>query len=310
MSESAFTAFRLWSADGMQVTFSFPLPCQSPGDFSDADAQAVQKAIATGVRNGFFAAEPSKLEGEKLHTVWGVIRRGKVNDDGTETAIMDFYAENEKMVYAFFKHYLNKPEDVTAFEAATGMKINEIPLFDGSAALEKTAGTFGKYIRLAPNKPRVALTPNPYYDANEQDKTKKKPQFKFGRWLASGETDPKQNSSNQGNPAGTGSTGQNAPTGNSGTAGGAGSNNSNAGAGAASGGRVHWADIPDNKLAVANKFKEYGITGRDALLKALDDTESGLKLLVNSKADTVQTFLGWIDQVYGKQSDPVDDIPF
>jgi hypothetical protein len=91
---------------------------------------------------GFQVNAPGLEEGEQKQEVVSVSRReGK---DGVP--IVAFYLAHPKTVKKFLHSYLNTKEDVAAFEAATGLKLESIPLWPGERDIDKDAREAGKYI--------------------------------------------------------------------------------------------------------------------------------------------------------------------
>lgn len=123
---------RLYHPSGAQATL--PIQYESAGNmFGQIDAYLAA---------GFQVNAPGLEEGEQKQEVVSVSRReGK---DGVP--IVAFYLAHPKTVKKFLHSYLNTPEDVQAFEAATGMKLESIPLWHGDRDIQKDHREAGKYI--------------------------------------------------------------------------------------------------------------------------------------------------------------------
>jgi hypothetical protein len=79
-----------------------------------------------------FTPEPPEAGATETETITSVIRREKINDDGTVTPIIDMYPNwrGEYGQYRFVGVYLNSDEDVRQFEHHSGLKVQDLPLFD------------------------------------------------------------------------------------------------------------------------------------------------------------------------------------
>lgn len=178
MSDSSVASFRVYDASGVSVTFSFTLPTDVRA-LTDDDVLAVRAAVTRVLANGFTVNAPGAQPGDTVEEVGFVSRR--VKNDGTY--IIDFFAPNDKVVRKIFSHYLDSDEIIAAFEQATGLKVNAIPVYDGDSAITKDNRNASRYILPVAVPAKVALKDNPRYDPNEQDTSKKKPKHIFGSWL-------------------------------------------------------------------------------------------------------------------------------
>lgn len=285
MSERAFTAFRMFTEEGKELTVSLPLDCDGARAFDDADAQSIRAAIETMKRNGFTINAPGANEGEIVREVGYVCRRAKINDDGSETPLIDLYpdTDNPKVVYKTFSLYLNTDEDVAAFEAATGVRLESLPLYDSNTALKRDDRKSDKYVVALTRKPvRVALTHNPLYNPDETDVNKKKPQFRFARWL-----DTSPNAPSQREP------GKNEPS---------------SGASAS-----HWTTSDIAKQKVSDALNRLNINGRDRIAAVIAAVEPGITALSQSKTANEDEFIARLERYVKTLKGGVDDedqIPF
>lgn len=167
----AHTAWvRAYRADGWQVSFTFVLDADDP--VGSANTQ-----IAALAANGYTPNAPGLESGEKVEEIAYVARRIKQNNDGTESAIIDLYPD--ALNFRFLSVYLDNAEDVSAFERASGIRVNEIALYDGSAPIErgKNARHDTQYIKRLPHIAKVVWKDNPRYEEGGQ-----KPKRLFVRW--------------------------------------------------------------------------------------------------------------------------------
>jgi len=292
MSDQPFTATRVWHPSGLQLTVSVPLNCNSIKDFGDAEAQSINAFVETLLRNGLRISAPGVEAGEEIETVGLMCRRSGHNNNGDEIAVIDLYpdTDNPEVKYKMATLYLDSDEDVASFEAGSGVRLNQIPFYEGSKPLDKDDRMAAKYL-YAPNpKPRIVMKANPKYNPEETDPSKKKPKRLPVRWFGvtvTGDEEPRPNSSS----AGSGD----------GTKGGASSS--------------HWASSEPARKAIADRFEKHGITGRDAVTNAMGRIERGVTSLRDSRIASLQDYLNAIDAKFGKASragggEAEDQVPF
>lgn len=282
-SNNSFASVRVYDSEGQLVTFSWGLA----GDiaaFDEAQAKKVHDAVTLLRTSGFTTNPPDAKEGERIETVWYVVRRAKLEDNGHETPIIDLYMQNERVNYKFFSAYLNTTEEVLAFETVSGLKLSDLRLFDGETALQKESPKFGQFSKEAPKHPKVALSKNPYYNPEEEDVKKRKPQYKFSRWLDAAPAtaaDPKaeQSQSGQSGTSGTSASGQNAGSGKTDIT-------------------PHWTTIEENRKKVIAAFEKAGATTQQAMIAAMQIIEPNVTRLGESKAKNVDEYIGWIATRY------------
>jgi hypothetical protein len=135
------------------------LPVPFDGDYRKAFA-----AVGAALDAGFLAVAPGLEPGEEKEQV-GWLVRGSVEQDGETTPYLLLYSADDNMSYSFLKVYLNKPEDVAAFEFASGMKLDRIPEYEGNDKPERgTSAKLEKYFA-RPSRPfTVVYKHNPKYD--------------------------------------------------------------------------------------------------------------------------------------------------
>jgi len=126
----------------------------------------VALAEAAGVQPNLPGLEP----GEETEEITAVMRRAKPSDG---TPIIDFYPQWQG-AFGRFKYasmYLDTPEEIAEFEAQSGLKLADIPVYDGQQALQRTAGqTHAKEIavkrsfKIAKKETHIADDGKPRYD--------------------------------------------------------------------------------------------------------------------------------------------------
>jgi hypothetical protein len=137
--------------------------------------------VAAYLDAGWLLQAPGLEEGEEKETV-GWVLRGGFERDGQVTPFVLLYAANEQLTWSFLKVYLNKPEDVAAFEFASKMKLNDIPDYIGDNKPQRgAAAKTDKFIIPAPRPFGVVFKKNPKHDSTEEGKMK--PARLFVRWV-------------------------------------------------------------------------------------------------------------------------------
>jgi len=84
------------------------------------------------------SAPDGTIQSEQIHTV---VRR-EHRKNGNATPVIDFYPEWRGSFgqYKYAHMYLNTPEDIAEFEAQSGLKLDNIPLYDSKVALQREQG--------------------------------------------------------------------------------------------------------------------------------------------------------------------------
>ncbi len=144
---------RLYHPAGAQVTIPIPLDAPIGVD----TAQAILASVSNLLEAGWAVDAPGLEEGEQKQEVVSVSRRE--SKDGTP--VVAFYLAHPKTVKKFLHAYLNKPEDVQAFEAATGLKLESIPCWMGERDIDRDHREAGKYIIPLPRPIQLVWTVNP-----------------------------------------------------------------------------------------------------------------------------------------------------
>lgn len=135
-------------------------------------AKLVMLSVDNILAAGFQVNLPGLEEGELVEEISHIARR-----EGTDqTAIIDFYSSNTKLEKKFMHVYLNTPDDVAAFELATGMKLDEITIYDGKSGIERTDRNAPKYIKALTRPIKTVYRINPKWEQwNQAGKEGKEP---------------------------------------------------------------------------------------------------------------------------------------
>lgn len=174
MNENTASAFvRVYHHSGLQV--SVPLTIGTL--LSVEEAALLSASVDNLLAAGWLVDAPGLEEGETKELIGWVCRRAKVNDDGSETPMVDLYVDNEKMTFKILTVYLNNDDDVKSFESVSGLTLDKLPLFEGDNAPERGTPKAQKYVIRAARPFGVIHEPNPAYDPE-----KKKPKRRFVRW--------------------------------------------------------------------------------------------------------------------------------
>lgn len=120
---------RVYSVDGFELSLTLAVN-------SAADAAAQLEAVRAA---GFLPRKPEVVDGES-EVIETVVRRQTENG----VPIIDYYpAWSRNDTYGTFKYghkYLDKAEDVAQFEAQSGLKLADMPLYDGQSAITRKPG--------------------------------------------------------------------------------------------------------------------------------------------------------------------------
>lgn len=150
---------KLYHPRGPQVTL--PVTCQ-PLDYA-----ALLANVSAMLDAGWLVQAPGLEAGEDRFDCVAVCRTSKKNDDGSYTPVVHLYQADFE--FKSLSEYLNNHEQITAFEAASGMALARLPVFPGKAPPSRGAGTESdSFIVQAPRPFGVVMKPNPKY--NEEAK--------------------------------------------------------------------------------------------------------------------------------------------
>lgn len=132
------------------------------------DYAAMFANVTRAVEAGFLVREPGLEAGEMKEEVGFVVRRSKDNDRGGVTPVIDLYPANDRATFAILTIYLNTPEEVAAFEAGTGAKLDRIPKYIGDNKIERgKKRELDELVYKLPRPVGVVYGKNPKYDETE-----------------------------------------------------------------------------------------------------------------------------------------------
>lgn len=134
MSEINSASFPLYNARGIRVHFTVP--------FND-DGSDINAVIDMLLANGYTEGQPGVVEGGDKTEIRYVVRGQGTNKDGKPTDRIWMYApwgDDDKG--SQLTHYLDTPDDVAAFERASGLRVADMPVCKGNAAPRRESGDF------------------------------------------------------------------------------------------------------------------------------------------------------------------------
>lgn len=159
--ESARTGYtKLYHPRGPLV--SLPVTGENPA--------AMFACVSAMLDAGFVVAAPGLEVGEEREMVSCVLH-SNFERDGEVTPTVLLYAANEALEWSFLKVYLNEQADVNAFESACGVKLESLPVYDGTNKPKRDGSVVAKkYITRLPNHVPVVFKQNPKWSEEENAK--------------------------------------------------------------------------------------------------------------------------------------------
>lgn len=121
-------SFKAYSSHGFDVIVTL----------GSTDPAEINRKLDEFLSAGFTAAPPlaeGLLPGEERGEVTHVVRRSQQNDDGTITPIIDMYVGRLAFRWSFV--YLDSAQEIAEFEAAAGLHLAQMPVYNGDIALER-----------------------------------------------------------------------------------------------------------------------------------------------------------------------------
>jgi hypothetical protein len=106
------------------------------------EAEILSLSINNLIQAGFLVEAPD-LDATGEDEVNAVARRSGPDD----VPIIDFYSSNVRLTKKVMHVYLNNAEEISAFEMATGLQLDAIPVFDGQIAIQRDNKNAAKYIK-------------------------------------------------------------------------------------------------------------------------------------------------------------------
>lgn len=149
---------KLYSPHGALITF--PLSMTEP--IGVENARLVMLSVDNLITAGFTANISGLEEGELMEELSAVARRE--GSDENRTPIIDFYSANTRLTKKILHAYLNTPDDVKAFEDATGLKLDMITVYDGKIAIDRTDRNASKYIKALPRVIKAVYKISPRWE--------------------------------------------------------------------------------------------------------------------------------------------------
>jgi len=164
------------------------IPLDLETELTQAQAVSLIRSVDNLLSAGFTVNMPGLENGELVEEVAFVSRRA--GNDGTP--ILAFYVAHPKMLKKFLHEYMDTPEQIKAFENASGMKFDNLPVFDGDKDITKDHRNAAKYIIQTPPFKVVFGTTEKWKRWNEGDRQGQQPQkYELLRYMsANGGTRP------------------------------------------------------------------------------------------------------------------------
>lgn len=181
--ENSNTGWTKLFVHGVQVT----VPIDPTKPIDTAEAMNIAESVRALLDAGFtvdMAGTPLARDGETIEEVSMFVRREKAEDDGTFTPIIDMYNNTGK--FRIIHAYLNDEVAIKDFEAATGIELLGMPLWQGSPIERGANPKTDKFIVQMDGTVKIACTPNPYWREGDKKKAKRK----FARWVTSTNQQP------------------------------------------------------------------------------------------------------------------------
>lgn len=171
-------------AGTLEVRIPLPITTES-GVITEEGARFILESIANLKAAGFSETLPDQKPGQMVEEVSHVVVSEKANDDGTMSPVIYYYPSKDFLVYrAYGKHYLDTPEDRAEFEQATGLKLSTLTnIWPSAEAPKRDDPKAASYFYALKTPIQVAFEPNPRYNPEEKDVSKKKAQFNWGGYL-------------------------------------------------------------------------------------------------------------------------------
>lgn len=163
--------------NGQRAFFTIPLGNLAPAAAYDFVLNFSQTLLSKGL----LLTEPGLEAGELKETAGWVARGTQTNADG-ETPVIFLYADNQKMHHKLVRCYLNTPDDISAFETASGLRLLDLPLWEAKGEPERGAAKEDKYVIRCPHPFAFVYKKNPRYNPEEKDIKLRKPQHLFIRF--------------------------------------------------------------------------------------------------------------------------------
>ena len=168
-----FALVNLYHPTGAKV--SIPVCPDNP--LSIDQAMNLVASVDALLHVGFTVNLPSLMDGEQFEQIGFAARREKVNDDNTATPVIDVYPVNGN--FRVVGLYLNSPDDVKAFETASGLRLDAMPLYDGNPIERGKNPRMDRYVVPLKSPAKLVWKLNPKWEGDEDKRHAKR---QFVRW--------------------------------------------------------------------------------------------------------------------------------
>jgi len=173
MTTENYALVCLYHPVGAKVT----VPISPENGITDAQALLLVKSVDALIAAGFTVNLPGLMDGETVEQIGFAVRREKANDDSTSTPVMDVYPVNGN--FRILGLYLNAPDDVRNFETATGLRLDAMPLYDGSPIERGKNPRLDRFVCTVKTAAKLVFKLNPKWEGDEDKKHSKR---MFVRW--------------------------------------------------------------------------------------------------------------------------------
>lgn len=159
-----FGLMRLYHPSGVQV--SLPIPVGQVVE--SAQWASMLASVSNAIAAGWLQNAPGLEEGEERHEVGYVVHKVITQNDN-EVDVIDLYSANDGKKFSILTVYLDSDEKRKQFEAASGMSLSSLPIYEGDNKIErdKDPTKTKRYVIKAPKPFYAASKLNPRYDADE-----------------------------------------------------------------------------------------------------------------------------------------------
>lgn len=159
---------KLYHPTGALVT----IPLRTTEPITVDQARIFITSVDNLVTAGFSPNMPGLEEGELMEEISAVARR----EGSDQTPIIDFYSSNTRLEKKYLHTYLNTPEDIDAFQQATGILLDTLTTYDGQQAIERSNRNAAKYIQKLAAPIKVVYKISPKWEQwNAGDKSGQEP---------------------------------------------------------------------------------------------------------------------------------------
>jgi hypothetical protein len=156
-------------------------------------AQLLQE-IDSFLEGGWLTAAPGLEAGEEKEEIGWVLRLDHEKDGETTPTVL-LYSANPSLTWSYLRRYMNTHDDVKAFEAASGLKYDQLEPYPGNDHPQRGASPrTDRFIVQAPKPFGLIWRPNPKYKeapAGQDTRTlSEKRKRDFVRWDGQSATSP------------------------------------------------------------------------------------------------------------------------